>query len=154
MRLIIEKISAREIDFQDSMITDMKELLLGLEDVEEVTVPEEEPDAKNMTDVLAEDTAGPEEITVTETNRGYIIQIPLTGPGKEDITIEVDDEGTLTVTATNKTESFEEKGAAQTRRITENVFTRSFRLPDDANDEDIEGWYENETLVLVVPKIF
>ena len=49
-------------------------------------------------------------------------------------------------------ESSQESKSIQSTVITENSLSRSFRLPEDTNIDDIEATYENDVLVISIAK--
>jgi len=82
--------------------------------------------------------------------KGYYLEIDLPGVKKEDIEIAVND-SILTVTGERKLEKKEEKENYTRIESFFGRFERSFKLPQDA-DENIEAKYENGVLKLFIPR--
>lgn len=90
-------------------------------------------------------------INVKENERNYEVEIAAPGMNKEDFNISID-QGILTVVAEQREER-EQKEKNFTRREFEcTSFSRSFNLPADTNEEDIEAHYENGILNLAIAK--
>ena len=85
------------------------------------------------------------------TDKGYIIEVDLPGVKKEDIEISVED-GILTIRGERKLEKKEE--AENYTRIESffGRFERAFKLPADADSENIEAKYEDGVLKIFIPK--
>jgi HSP20 family protein len=91
-------------------------------------------------------------VNISENERQYEIDLVVPGFKKEDIKIKVDD-NMLTVSAETKTESKEEDKREFTRReYNYSSFTRSFHLPDNAKDDNIDAHYEDGVLTIKIPK--
>ena len=83
--------------------------------------------------------------------KGYYLEIDLPGVKKEDIEISVND-SILTVAGERKLEKKEEKGNYTRIESFFGRFERSFKLPPDADAENIEAKYENGVLKLFIPR--
>jgi len=80
-------------------------------------------------------------------------EIELTAPGlkKEDFKIHVE-HGVLSISSESKKEE-EEKNENFTRKeFSYSAFSRSFRLPDNVKEEDVQAKYENGLLKLTLNK--
>jgi HSP20 family protein len=85
------------------------------------------------------------------TEKGYILEIDLPGVKKENIEISVN-EGILTISGERKLEKKEE-GENYTRiESFFGRFERSFKLPADADAENIEAEYKDGVLKIFIPK--
>ena len=82
---------------------------------------------------------------------GYYLEIDLPGVEKEDIEISVN-EGILTISGERKLERKEEKENYTRIESFFGRFERSFKLPADADSDNIEAKYENGVLKLFIPK--
>jgi len=83
--------------------------------------------------------------------KGYYLEIDLPGVKKEDIEISVND-SILTVAGERKLEKKEEKENYTRIESFFGRFERSFKLPPDADAENIEAKYENGVLKLFIPR--
>jgi len=83
--------------------------------------------------------------------KGYYLEIDLPGVKKEDIEISVND-SILTVAGERKLEKKEEKENYTRIESFFGRFERSFKLPADADAENIEAKYENGVLKLFIPR--
>jgi len=82
---------------------------------------------------------------------GYHLEIDLPGVKKENIEISVND-GILTISGERKLERKEEKENYTRIESFFGRFERSFKLPADADSDNIEAKYENGVLKLFIPK--
>ena len=76
---------------------------------------------------------------VQKNNNGYELLLSIPGLSKEDLKIIIK-EGVLKI-------SFEREGGS----IFDENFTKSYTLPDDVNENQIEGKVENGVLKLILP---
>ncbi|ACM93215.1 heat shock protein Hsp20 [Nautilia profundicola AmH] len=83
--------------------------------------------------------------------KGYYLEIDLPGVKKEDIEISVND-GILTISGERKLQRKEEKENYTRIESFFGRFERSFKLPADADADNIEAKYENGVLVLYIPR--
>ena len=83
--------------------------------------------------------------------KGYYLEIDLPGVKKENIDISVND-GVLTVSGERKFEKKEEKENYTRIESFFGRFERSFKLPPDADLENIEAKYEDGVLKIFIPK--
>ncbi|MEO1923104.1 Hsp20/alpha crystallin family protein [Caminibacter sp.] len=83
--------------------------------------------------------------------KGYYLEIDLPGVKKEDIEIAVND-GVLTISGERKLKK-EENGPNYTRiESFFGRFERAFKLPNDADLDNIEAKYEDGVLKIFIPK--
>ncbi len=92
-------------------------------------------------------------VNIAENEQEYHLEFALAGYNKENLKINLDQD-TLTVSAkVEKKASNESEDKKYTRReYTSKSFSRSFYLPEQVNEEDIEAVFENGILVLTLPK--
>ena len=82
---------------------------------------------------------------------GYHLEVDLPGVKKEDIDISVND-GVLTISGERKLEKKEEKDNYTRIESFFGRFERAFKLPNDADLENIDAKYENGVLKIFIPK--
>jgi len=83
--------------------------------------------------------------------KGYYLEIDLPGVKKEDIEISVND-GVLTISGERKLEKKEEKPNYTRIESFFGRFERAFKLPNDADLDNIEAKYEDGVLKVFIPK--
>ncbi len=83
--------------------------------------------------------------------KGYHLEIDLPGVKKENIEISVND-GVLTISGERKLEKKEEKENYTRIESFFGRFERSFKLPADADLDNIEAKYEDGVLKIFIPK--
>jgi HSP20 family protein len=83
--------------------------------------------------------------------KGYYLEIDLPGVKKENIEISVND-GVLTVSGERKLEKKEEKPNYTRIESFFGRFERAFKLPPDADLDNIEAKYEDGVLKIFIPK--
>ena len=84
-------------------------------------------------------------------DKGYYLEIDLPGVKKENIDISVND-GILTISGERKLEKKEEKENYVRIESFFGRFERSFKLPADADLDNIEAKYEDGVLKIFIPK--
>jgi len=84
-------------------------------------------------------------------DKGYYLEIDLPGVKKEDIDISVND-GILVISGERKLEKKEEKESYTRIESFFGRFERAFKLPADADLDNIEAKYENGVLKIFIPK--
>ena len=84
-------------------------------------------------------------------DKGYHLEIDLPGVKKEDIDISVND-GVLVISGERKLEKKEEKENYTRIESFFGRFERAFKLPADADLDNIEAKYENGVLKIFIPK--
>ncbi|GAB6045658.1 Hsp20/alpha crystallin family protein [Caminibacter profundus] len=83
--------------------------------------------------------------------KGYYLEIDLPGVKKEDIEISIND-GVLTISGERKLEKKEEKPNYTRIESFFGRFERAFKLPNDADLDNIEAKYEDGVLKVFIPK--
>ena len=90
-------------------------------------------------------------VNIIENENNYMISVAAPGLKKEDLKIDV--EGNMLTISSEKEESKEEKKEKFTRReYSFTSFSRSFALPEDVKQEDIDARYENGELNIMLPR--
>jgi HSP20 family protein len=88
---------------------------------------------------------------IKETDHNYCIELAAPGFDRKDFQIELED-NILTISSVKKDEK-EEKGSDYTRReYSFSSFSRSFQLPDNTKDDNVDAHYEDGILKVTVPK--
>ena len=92
-------------------------------------------------------------VNIAENEQNYSLEVIVPGFKKEDFQVKVDDD-ILTISAETKSENNEEDKKKEYTRREYNFrsFTRSFRLPDNVKDDDINASYKDGVLHLSLPK--
>ncbi len=83
--------------------------------------------------------------------KGYHLEVDLPGVKKEDIEISVN-EGILAISGERKLEKKEEKDNYTRIESFFGRFERAFKLPPDADLENIDAKYENGVLKIFIPR--
>ena len=92
-------------------------------------------------------------VNISEDDKCFCVDVVAPGFKKEDFKINIEDD-ILTISAETKTESKEENKNKQysRREYSHSSFTRSFRLPDNAKDDQVSASYKDGILNLEIPK--
>jgi HSP20 family protein len=90
-------------------------------------------------------------VNIAETENKFHIELAVPGLKKEDFKINLD-KNVLTVSADKKAEATEEGKKYSKREYTYSSFTRSFTLPETADQTNIEAEYTDGILKLNVAK--
>jgi len=88
---------------------------------------------------------------VTESPKAYTIELAAPGLERKDFAVEVENR-TLKISAEKEEESKEENGGYCRKEYSYNSFARSFVLPENVKEGNIDAKYENGILKVVVPK--
>jgi HSP20 family protein len=89
-------------------------------------------------------------VNIAEEKDRFLISLAAPGLKKEDFKIDVN--GQLLTISSEKESEQENKDASYTRReYSYSSFSRSFTLPDEVNQDQIEARYENGILQLILP---
>jgi HSP20 family protein len=88
---------------------------------------------------------------VSETGKDYLIEVAAPGLERKDFKVEVNNH-TLTVSAEKKEERKDEKEGYSRREFSYNAFSRSFSLPDNVKEGNIDAKYQDGILKISIPK--
>jgi len=88
---------------------------------------------------------------IAETDAQFEIDLAIPGLSKEDIKINLD-KNVLSVSADKKTETVDENKKFTKREYSYSSFSRSFTLPESADQSKIEADYVNGILKLTIAK--
>jgi len=90
-------------------------------------------------------------VNVKETEKNYEIDVASPGRGKKDFKVTAEN-GVLTISS-EKREEKEHKDKGYTRKeFSYNSFSRSFTLPENADEDDVKANYEDGILKLTIAK--
>ncbi|MES2427127.1 MAG: Hsp20/alpha crystallin family protein [Bacteroidota bacterium] len=90
-------------------------------------------------------------VNIAETDNQFEIDLAVPGLSKEDIKINLD-KNVLSVSADKKTETVDENKKFTKREYSFNSFSRSFNLPESADQSKIEADYTAGILKLTIAK--
>ena len=92
-------------------------------------------------------------VNISETPKDYILEVAAPGLERKDFNIEIDNH-TLCISAEKeeKKEEKEEDNGYTRKEYSYNSFSRSFTLPDDVKENNIDAKYVDGILKLTVPK--
>ena len=90
-------------------------------------------------------------VNVKETEKQYEIELAAPGRTKKDFSI-VAENGVLTISSEKKEEKEQKEKGYTRKEFNYSSFTRSFTLPENANEEDIKANYADGILKLEVAK--
>jgi HSP20 family protein len=86
-----------------------------------------------------------------ETNNEYIVELSVPGMNKGDFNVDIQD-GVLTVSSEKEEESKNDDKDYKRREFSYSSFSRSFTLPENANEERVEAKYTDGILEVKIPK--
>ncbi|KAK4403337.1 class I heat shock protein 3 [Sesamum angolense] len=88
-----------------------------------------------------------------ETPNAHVFKADVPGLRKEEVKVELEDDRILQISGERKRE-MEEKGDTWHRvERSSGLFTRRFRLPENAKVEEVKACMENGVLTVTVPKV-
>ena len=90
-------------------------------------------------------------VNIREVGNDYEVELAVPGYKKEDLKVDVDD-GVLTVSCDRREESTSDEDNWTRHEFRASSFTRSFRLPDAADEEKVNARYDQGVLHLTIPK--
>ena len=92
-------------------------------------------------------------VNISEDDKSFCVDVVAPGLKKEDFKVNIEDD-VLTISAETKSEtSDEDKNKQYSRReYSYSSFTRSFRLPENAKDDEVSASYNDGILKLKIPK--
>ena len=90
-------------------------------------------------------------VNVKETENSYAVEVAAPGMKKENFMIEVD-QGALCISGESKSENEESDDNYSRKEFNYTSFSRSFWLPENVKEEDIQAKYNDGVLKLAIPK--
>lgn len=90
-------------------------------------------------------------VNVKETEKNYQIEVAAPGRSKKDFTISAEN-GVLTISSEKKEEKEEKEKEYTRKEFSYSSFSRSFTLPENANEDNISANYADGILKLEVAK--
>lgn len=88
---------------------------------------------------------------IVETNNHFRVDLSVPGMRSEDFKIALED-NILTISSEKEEEKIEEGKDYKRREFSCNRFSRSFTLPDNADENNIKAKYDNGVLQIIIPK--
>lgn len=89
---------------------------------------------------------------ITETPKEFKVELAAPGLQRKDFNVEVDNH-ILTISAEKEEEKKEGDGEYSKREYSYNSFSRSFTLPENVKEGNIDASYENGVLRISIPKL-
>lgn len=89
---------------------------------------------------------------ITETAKEYKIELAAPGLERKDFDVQIEN-GMLTISAEKEEEKKEKDGEYSRREYSFNSFSRSFTLPENIKEGNIDAKYENGVLKVCLPKL-
>lgn len=133
MKAFIQSIDHPEVSDEFDII-DIREFLSDMEPV----------------DVQISDEAG---LYVNENENEYQLEICLPDFQKENFTVEVNENRVMTIQAEKEFLSITDNEDGAEEEFGDENYSRSFVLPQDADDQNIEAYYQGHVLTVVIPKL-
>jgi HSP20 family protein len=88
---------------------------------------------------------------VSESDSHYVVTVELAGAKKDDVQVEMHD-GVLTIRGEKKSERDEEKEHRHYVERSYGMFSRSFSLPANANEDDVKASFDDGVLTVQIAK--
>lgn len=90
-------------------------------------------------------------VNIRETEKEFFVELAAPGLNKKDFKIGIEN-GMLTISAEKKTEKEEKEKTFTRKEFSYTNFSRSFMLPENVNEENVEAHYEDGLLKLQLQK--
>ena len=92
---------------------------------------------------------------VTETDKGYAVELAVPGAKKEDFDVQINEDGNLHIKLDKKAEHKEEDKSVRylRREFSHTTFEKVLTLPEDVEKEKISARVEHGVLTVDLPKI-
>jgi HSP20 family protein len=93
-------------------------------------------------------------VDIIEKKDRFLLKVELPEVKREDVKVSVDN-GVLTISGERRMETDEEDKDSQHRRVERlyGSFSRSFTLPEEADENGIDAAYKDGMLTLTIPKV-
>jgi len=89
---------------------------------------------------------------ITESPKKFNLELAAPGLEQKDFSIEIEND-MLTISAEKEEMKKEKEEEYSRKEYSFNSFSRSFRLPENINEDKIEAKYENGVLKITIPKV-
>lgn len=90
-------------------------------------------------------------VNIKETEKAYEVELAAPGRSKKDFDVSAE-EGVLTISSEQRDEKEEQEKGYTRKEFNYSSFSRSFRLPENVNEDDIKATYEDGVLKLKISK--
>jgi HSP20 family protein len=90
-------------------------------------------------------------VDVNETEKEFFLTADMPGLDKKDVSIDIHD-GVITIQGERSTDNDKSVDGYRIRERHLGSFNRSFRLPDNLNEEKIDAKFKNGVLTVTLPK--
>ncbi|KAG6552127.1 hypothetical protein Mapa_006436 [Marchantia paleacea] len=87
-----------------------------------------------------------------ETPQAHVLKADLPGMKKEEIKVQISDDGILTISGERSKEEVNEKGSFGRVELSYGKVHRQLKLPSDAKIQEVSAKVENGVLTMTVPK--
>jgi len=91
-------------------------------------------------------------VNIKENEKNFEIEVAAPGFQKQDLRVDIDNSGLLTISAETRKESADEKANYTRREFSYSSFSRSFNLPENIKQDEIKAKYEDGVLHLTLGK--
>lgn len=92
-------------------------------------------------------------IDVYETDKNFVVEIPLAGVNPDDVDLNIDEDNVLTIKGETKKEEEVKDRDYFRKEVYSGSFSRSFQLPENAEGDSAEAEFEDGMLKVAVPKV-
>jgi HSP20 family protein len=90
-------------------------------------------------------------VNIEETNKEFKIDLCVPGMKREDFKVDVES-GALTISSEKEEEKKEEDEKFKRREFSYHKFSRTFQLPENIDENNINAKYDNGILLVTIPK--
>lgn len=154
MKLLIQKKNETSNLINETEISNIEEILAKLNEefTKDLQMISEESEEEEFETDEEEEEIEINDLSISENTDEYKIELFLPGFQKEDFMLEISEDGILSVNIETEDESSDEDRIGQSLEFANYNFSRSFQMPENANNEEIEAHYENDMLTLLISK--
>lgn len=93
----------------------------------------------------------PPPANITETNKEFRLDLSVPGMKRDDFDVDIEN-GVLTISAEKEEEKKQDDRNYKRREFSYNSFCRTFTLPENVNESNINAKYDNGMLQITIPK--
>lgn len=91
-------------------------------------------------------------VNVRETENEFKLELAAPGKSKDDFNIQIEN-ASISISSENETSDETNEESYTRKEYSFNSFKRSFRLPQNANSDEINAKYDNGILIVSIPKM-